>query len=55
MIKTLQDATFPPGAQQMFADGSGVDWEILEVDGGHEAVGMCPRTCDACWSLLMLY
>ena len=39
MIKTLQDATFPAAAQQTFAESSGVDWQIVDVDGGHEAIG----------------
>lgn len=43
MIKTLQDATFPVAAQQMFADGGGVGWEFREVDGGHEAFLTKPK------------
>ena len=43
MIKTLQDATFPLAAQEMFADGSGVEWEFREVDGGHEAFLTKPK------------
>ncbi|KAK5674393.1 hypothetical protein LTR17_027805 [Elasticomyces elasticus] len=42
-LKTMLDTTFPPEVQQMFVDGSGVNWEVVEVDGGHEAFLTKPK------------
>ena len=36
-ILTKLDKTFPPEAQKMFVDGSGVDWNVKEVEAGHAA------------------
>ena len=36
MIKTSRDAVFPVAAQEMFAESSGVGWDVREFDGGHE-------------------
>lgn len=42
-LKTLQDATFPPEAQQMFIDGSDVCWDVVDGDGGHEVFLTQPK------------
>jgi len=36
-IRTMLDTLFPPAAQDAFIESSGVDWRVVEVDGGHEA------------------
>ncbi|KAK5689260.1 hypothetical protein LTR17_026387 [Elasticomyces elasticus] len=42
-LKTTLDTTFPPEVQQMFIDGSGANWAVVEVDGGHEAFLTKPK------------
>lgn len=34
-LLTTQDHTFPAAAQRMFVEGSGVDWDVQEINGGH--------------------
>lgn len=43
MLKTTLDATFPPAAQEEFAEGSGVGWDVRDVEGGHEVFLTKPR------------
>jgi hypothetical protein len=33
-IRTTDDAVFPMEAQDMFLNGSGVDWETEDIDAG---------------------
>ncbi|KAK4956445.1 hypothetical protein LTR10_005970 [Elasticomyces elasticus] len=42
-FKTMRDKTFAPEVQQMFIEGSGVKWEVVEIDGGHEAFLTKPK------------
>ncbi|KAK3075870.1 hypothetical protein LTR53_000444 [Teratosphaeriaceae sp. CCFEE 6253] len=42
-LKTTLDTLFPPEAQQMFIDNSQVAWNVVEVDGGHEAFITKPK------------
>lgn len=36
-IITTLDATFPEPVQRWFVEGSGVEWDVKEVKGGHAA------------------
>ncbi|KAK5121789.1 hypothetical protein LTR85_004664 [Meristemomyces frigidus] len=47
-IKTLRDHTFPPAAQDMFIANCGVEWKVVEVDGGHCAFIAKPEEVARC-------
>lgn len=34
-LKAMLDGTFNPEVAQMFIDGSGVEWDVIERDVGH--------------------
>lgn len=34
-IRTLIDRTFPVAVQTIFIENCGVDWKIVDVEGGH--------------------
>jgi len=42
-IHTEKDQVFPPQFQEMFVQGSGVDWKVVRVDSGHSSFVSIPE------------